>query len=411
MDFVNRIRVRTYGYPRSFWFLFWGLLISRSGSSMVWPFLTIYMRQHLAVPLTVVTLLLTLNAIFGLAASFAAGPLVDRFGRKFAMTISLVASSAAFVSMSLADTLQLWAVLVALSGAFDPFYRVGANAMVADLVEPERRAGAYALLRMIANVGVAIGPMVGGFMISASYSLVFYIAAASDLIFGMLILFFVKESAPQITAEEARTVGSYRPVLRDRAFLEFCMISVMAGMAYAMMMVLLPVYVKENFGIVERQYGFIMAANALMVVIFQYGITRVSDRYHHLPVLAMGSLFYALGVGSVAFGEGFTAFLISMIVLTIGEMIVIPTSTALAANLAPVDMRGRYMGIFTLTWGLAFATGPVIGGVLNDQISPAAIWVGGFGIGLIAAFGFLILMRRIPIEGVTPEEEQAAEMG
>jgi MFS family permease len=131
-------------------------------------------------------------------------------------------------------------------------------------------------------------------------------------------------------------------------------------------------------------------------VLFQYSVTRLTQRYYHLPVLAVGSLFYALGVGSVAWGAGFTGFLLSMVILTIGEMIMIPTSTALTANLAPPDMRGRYMGMYGLTWGVAMGIGPVLGGTLNDQVAPVAIWYAGLVLAAIAMVGFIVLGRLLP---------------
>lgn len=393
----DRIRQATIGYPRQFWLLFWGVLINAAGGSMVWPFITIYMRQRLGVSLTTVTLLLTLNSVFSLVATAIAGPVVDRFGRKGVMVLSLAIGAATMVAMSMAGTLPLWVALMAVSGAFGPLYRVGSNSMVADLIEPQRRASAYALLRMISNLGIAIGPSVGGFVTVVSYALAFYIAAGASAAFTLLLLLFVAETMPQRqeTSEQPRNAGGYSPVLRDRPFLTFCGVYTLAGMAYSLMRVLLPVYAKENFGLPENRYGFIMATNAAMVVLFQYTVTRVTERYHHLPVLAVGSLFYALGVGSVAWGWNFPTFWASMVVLTIGEMIMIPTSTALTANLAPVDMRGRYMSIYGLTRGIGFGVGPVIGGFLNDNLAPVAIWYGGLALGLVAALGFVLLARAL----------------
>jgi MFS family permease len=371
---------------------------------MVWPFLTIYIRQQLEVPLTTVALLLTINSVAAMIASFIAGPAVDRFGRKVAMVIGLGMSSFVFIGMSMATNLGMWAILISVSGAIDPLYNVGANAMVADLVEPERRASAYALLRMVANAGVAVGPMIGGFVISISYSWAFYAAALADVLFTLLILLFVAETISRSPeSDEIARGGGYRHIFRDRSFMIFCGTYTFSTMSYAIMMVLLPVYAKENYGVVEQQYGIIMATNAAMVVLFQYSITRFSERYHHLPVLAIGSLFYAIGVGSVAWGTGFIGFLISMVILTIGEMIMVPTSTALAANLAPADMRGRYMGFYGLTWGVGFGTGPVIGGLLNDHLEPVMIWYGGLVLGCLAAVGFLILMRLVASQNADPD--------
>ncbi len=401
---VQRIAQATSDYPRQFWLLFWGTLIDRIGGSMVWPFMTIYMRQRLGVSLTTVTLLFTLNSAVSLVATSVAGPVVDRFGRKGVMVLGLAASGARWVAMSVAGTLEVWVILTLIDGVFSPLYRIGGDAMVADLVEPERRIEAYALLRMIANLGVAIGPAIGGFVTVVSYALAFYSAALANAIFAALILFFAYETVPQLagTSAAAHADGGYGHILGDRPFLAFCGVYTLAGMAYSLMMVLLAVYVKENFGVPENQYGFIMATNALMVVLLQFATTQITKHYHPLPVLAIGSLFYAVGVGSVALGWNFPTFLLSMVILTIGEMIMIPTSTTLTANLAPPDMRGRYMSVYGLTWGIGFGIGPVIGGFLNDNLAPVAAWYGGLAMGLAAAVGFVWLARVLRVRESTP---------
>lgn len=402
LTLAQRTRAATAGYPRQYWLIFWGLLISASAGSMVWPFLTIYMREHLQAPLSTITWLLTLNGVMGIAATFIAGPVVDRFGRKGPMLISLLANSLIMLAFSLVDTLGAWAVLIAVMGALNPLYGVGSNAMIADLVEPDRRAGAYSLLRMIANLGVAIGPAVGGFVASVSYMLAFRIAAGANLLFALLILFFVRETAPQRQPQsdqqpkptpQKQDAGGYGQVLRNRTFVAFCSAYVLASMAYSLMMVLLSIYAKENFAMPEQRFGLIMSANAFIVVLFQFSVTSVTKRHRPFPVLAIGSAFYALGVGSVAWGSGFPSFLLSMVIVTIGEMILIPTATTLTADLAPPDLRGRYMSVYSMTWSIGFAIGPVIGGYLNDTIAPSAIWYGGMTMALLAVAGFGILTQ------------------
>jgi MFS family permease len=399
-------------YPRQFWVLFWGVLINTAGSSMVWPFMTIYLRQKLDVPLTTVTLLMTLSSAASLAAVAAAGPVVDRFGRKGAMVLGLASGAAVRLAMSIAGTLPAWAVVMGLHGAVGPLYQVGADAMIADLIPPERRINAYALLRMISNLGIAIGPAVGGFVAATSYTVAFYIAAGASTVYALLILVLARETIPRLQsgadgpASEApsshgpaavpRCERGYGPVLRDRRFLAFCGLFSMVTIAPSMVMVLLPVYAKEQFGLPENRYGFIMATNAAMVVLFQYLVTQFSKRRAPGWVLAAGALFYGLGAGSVAWGDSFLTFWISMVVLTIGELLLMPTGTALVASLAPAEMRGRYMGLYNLTWSVAYGLGPVLGGVLNDQIAPAATWYGGMVAALAAMAGFMLLASRLP---------------
>ena len=347
----DRLRTVIADYPRQFWVLFWGLLINSIGGSMVWPFLTIFMRERLAVELTVVTLLFSLNSGMGIVALSFVGPAVDRFGRRFAMIAGLVAGGLILLAMSVAASLPAWVVLMLAQGLFSPFYRVGSDAMIADLIEPERRARAYALLRMINNLGIAIGPAIGGFVTGISYSLAFYAAAAANLLFVLLILLNVRETLPARlglrrgdspllpgaqndpatpSVGDGPREGGYGPVLRDRAFVAFCGVFVLATIPTAVMMMLLAVYAKENFGVPESQYGFIMATNAAMVVLFQYLVTRWSQRYSNWRILTLGALFYALGAGSVAVGRGFGAFWLSMVILTFGELLLAPTGSAMA---------------------------------------------------------------------------------
>jgi MFS family permease len=372
------------------------MLISATGGSMVWPFMTIYVRQQLAVPMTTVGLLLALSSASGLLTTLVAGPIADRLGRKGVMVSSIFAGSAVYLLMNRANTLPAWAVLMLLHGALNPLFRVGGDAMVADLLPPERRASAYALIRMSNNVGVAIGPAIGGFLATVSYTWTFLGAAIGFAIFGLLLLFFVAETLPLAAGESGDGIidRGYRRLVLDRRFLAFCAISTLAVIPPSLMFVLLPVYAKEQYGVLESQYGFLMTTNAAMVVLFQYPITRRTERFSAMPVMAIGALFYALGVGSVALGTSFIHFLLSMVVLTVGEMLLVPTGTTLAANLSPPDMRGRYMGFYGLTWRVGIGIGPVIGGFLNDQLSPVTMWYGGLVIGLFAALGFLLLDRR-----------------
>src|SRR5512136_2351990 len=130
---LKRLRETTAGYPRQFWLLFWGMLVNSSGASMVWPFMTIYLRQRLGVPLTTVALLFTLNSLAGLASISLTGPAVDRFGRKGAMALSLGAGCLFMLALARVDSFGSAAVLMVLKGLTDRLYRVGSDAMVADL--------------------------------------------------------------------------------------------------------------------------------------------------------------------------------------------------------------------------------------------------------------------------------------
>jgi MFS family permease len=122
-------------------------------------------------------------------------------------------------------------------------------------------------------------------------------------------------------------------------------------------------------------------------------VTQVSRRYKTLPVTAIGMLIYAIGAGSVALMSSFWGFWLSMVILTFGELVIVPTASKYVADQAPADLRGRYMGVYWLGWGLARTLAPLIGGFLNDAIAPRAIWIGGLVIGLTSVTGLAILSR------------------
>lgn len=402
---IARLRVTVAEYPFQFWVLFVGRFISAAGGSLVWPFMTIYLRQKFDIPLSTVGTLFALWALVGLGSTGVAGPFVDRVGRRWALVGTMAASAPIMLGLGLADSLEVIFLLFVLSAVFDPFSGTASNAMVADLIESERRSRAYALLRMIANLGVAIGPAIGGFLATRSYFLSFLGAATADVIVFGIVLFFIRETKPQVVTRPGEAKGEgigYGPLLRDYLFLGLCGAFTLVVMAYAQMMLFLPVYMKEGFSIPENQWGLIMATNAVMVVLFQFSITNIMDRYRRPIALAWGAFFTAIGVGSVALGSAFPHFLLSMVILTIGEMILIPTSQAYVADLAPITMRGRYMGAFGLTWAVGFGLGPVLGGSLFDNLGQATIWYFGLATGLASALAFLALAARIRSAVIPP---------
>jgi MFS family permease len=312
------------------------------------------------------------------------------------MVISLAGNGAVYYFMANAQSFLHFSILMALSGTFNPLYRVGADAMLADLIPSEKRPDAYAMMRLSNNAGIAIGPMIGGFLSSISYSITFFLAGSGMVIYSFLIAFFAKETLPNHATTEAHlnTFSGYLLVFRDTKFLSFIGVFVLPQMCAMLIWILMPVYANGIYQVPESLYGFIPTTNALMVVFLQVFVTQKTKVYRPLPVMAIGTLFFTLGVGSVAFGHSFIGFWISIVIMTIGELILMPTASAYVAELAPTDMRGRYMSVAGLTWSAAAGIAPLMGGYLNDNVSPVATWFGGFMVGILGILGFLYLSKK-----------------
>jgi MFS family permease len=394
---LDRFRNTFKEYPSQFWLMASGLLISSAGSSMIWPFLMIYVSEKLSLSLSTVSTLVSINAATSLLTSFIAGAVADRLGRKPVMIISQAVNGLGYLFMGQAHTYLGFALLMVIMGASNPLYQVGADAMLADMVIPEKRTKGYAIIRSINNAGIALGPAMGGFLATRSYTYAFWGAAAGMLIYSFLLFFRAHETLsrtyhPEKTPTRER-LGGYEPVFRDRPFVVFALLVGVGLIAPSLLWSLLAVYTKQNFGLPESLFGWLPTTNALMCVFVQLLVTRFSRRFRPLPVAAIGMLTYALGVGSVALMKGFWGFLSSMVLMSLGELILIPTVSKYVADLAPADMRGRYMSFYWFSWWIARASAPLIGGFLNDNISPHAIWVGGLAIGLASSIGLFIFSR------------------
>jgi len=394
---MNSLRNLYHEYPRQYWLMITGIVIATAGGSMIWPFLVIYASNKLNMPLSTVAALISINAGTGLIASLVAGTLADKIGRKAVMVFSLTVNGIAYLLLINAVTYLHFAGLMVMIGLSNPLYQVGADAMLADLIPSEKRTDAYAINRIANNAAFALGPAMGGFLATRSYNLAFYGAALGFITYSLLLFFQAKETLV-ITEHHNTTTPltpnevfkSYSRVFQDKPYMIFVALVSIGLIAPTLMWILMAVYAKTNYGVPEGLYGWIPTTNALMCVFVQYFVTRITRKHKTLPVVGVGMLIYALGAGSVALMTGFWGFWLSMVILTLGELTLVPTASKYVADIAPADLRGRYMSMHWLGWSLARTLSPIIGGFLNDNISPQAIWIGGLLIGLTSVSGIFL---------------------
>ena len=405
---LNSIKTLYLSYPRQYWLMIVGIVIATAGGSMIWPFLLIYASGKLSLPLSTVATLITVNAGTGLIASFVAGTLADRVGRKVVMNVSLTFNGLAYFLLIFADTYPQFFALMILAGLSNPLYQVGADAMLADIIPSTKRADAYAINRIANNAAFALGPAVGGFLAAKSYNYALIGATTGYLLYSLILFVFMKETlirenkTPSSETKPENIITSYSRVFQDKHFITFVLIISMGLIAPTLMWILMPVYAKTNFGINEALYGWIPTTNALMCVFLQYPVINFIRRHPAIPVLAAGMAIYAIGTGTIALMNTFWGFWLSMVVITFGELTLVPTASKFVADISPANLRGRYMSLHWLGWGIARALAPILGGFLNDNISPRSIWIGGLLLGITSAFG-LLLLNRVYIPQTAPQ--------
>ncbi|MFZ5855659.1 MAG: MDR family MFS transporter [Chloroflexota bacterium] len=386
-------------FPRTFWIVVTTTFIDRLGGSMLFPFFAFYITKRFDVGLSEVGVLFLIFSITGFIGSFAGGALTDRFGRRKMIIFSLVASSLSTAAMGLANTLEGFFLIGFISGLFTDVGGPAQQAIVADVLPEEKRAQGFGIIRVTFNLAVVFGPIIGGLVAARSYLALFLIDAVISIISAIIVYLTVPETKPaphehEVPETFGQTLLGYGKVLRDGVFMMFIFASMLSAFVYMNMNVTLGVFLRDNYGIPEDGYAYILSINAAMVVLFQFWITRRIEKRPPMLMMALGTLFYAVGFAMYGFVSTYVMFIFAMVVITIGEMLVSPVAQALVASFAPEQMRGRYNAIFgNLAWGVPFAIGPWLAGLIVDNVNPNWLWYACGIVGTLSVIGYLILHR------------------
>lgn len=390
-------------YPRTFWTLVGITFIDRVGGAMLYPFFALYLTRKFGVGMTQVGVLFAVFSLSGFVSSTMGGALTDRLGRKGIVIFGLIASSFSAVAMGVVGSFEAFFVLALTVGILSDVAGPAHNAMVADILPEEKRAQGYGIVRVAFNLSVTIGPVIGGLLATRSYLALFIADAIISLITAVLVWRYLPETRPAPAAgatqeSMAGTFGGYFRVVRDLPFLLFMGACILMTLVYMNMNTTLGVYLRDAHGVPESGYGYILSLNAAMVVLFQFGITRRIENRPPLLMMAFGTALYAIGFALYGFVSAYILFLLAMVIITVGEMIVAPVGQALVAKFAPEAMRGRYMAVFGYSWGISFAIGPYLAGVVLDNFDPRFLWYAAGIIGSLAVMGFLGLHHRVEAE-------------
>jgi predicted MFS family arabinose efflux permease len=385
------------------------LAVSFVGSvagSTSWVFMGIWAKIHLHASDTQLGLTYLGGALLGGLVGYAGGHLSDRVGRRPLILTGWGGQTAILVAFALVGRhtiagLALGAALPALGaigGAAD-------QAMVADLVAPEKHEAGYAATRVASNLGVTFGPPLGGLLLlSHSWVVFFFGAALLSLIASVVAWRYLPRRGLYAPSEPSRR-SSFGVIARDRAFLLFLGSSILASMTYVAYETLLPVSLVTTYGFTPALWGVIVVVNPVFVTLFQLRLISWTARIGPTVKLAvamplMGLPFLLLGVSS-AIG----VVLVIVIVFVAGEMLWIPTSQAAVASFAPADIRGAYMGAFGSSWAIAWSLGPFLGLEIRQDWGDSTMWACVAFVSLLAGAAGATAVRGRP---AAPPELSAA---
>ncbi len=410
-NLLKRIITIYHEYPRAFWTYNVIVFIDRLGGFMLYPFFALYLTQKFDIGMSTVGILFAVFSVSGMVGSALGGAIADRMGRKIVIIFSLILSSLSALGMGFAPTIGVFVAVVAVVGTLSSIGHPAHEAVVADLLPPDKRAEGYGIIRVVFNTAVIIAPPIAGLLISRSYLTLFIVDAVISLISAAIVLFALPETKPQAHAQAEpesmkKTFAGYGRVFKDTPFLAFIGVTVMMTLVYMNMNSTLGVFLRDQHGLPEVNYGWLLSINAILVVAFQFWVTRRLEKYKPLLMMAAGSLLYAIGFAMYGFISGFALFVVAMVIITIGEMVVSPFAQSLVASFAPEDMRGRYMAVSGLSWSISFTVGPYFAGLLLDSANPNLLWAFAGIAGTLATLGFIVLNKTH--RSTTPIIEPAA---
>jgi MFS family permease len=407
---MNRALQIYRDYPRDFWMMILVNFVDRLGGSLLFPFFALYITKKFDVGMTEVGGLFAIFFISGFIGSFPGGALTDRFGRKGIIIFSLIATSFSTLLMGFVNEFQFFLLVAFISGIFTDVGGPAYEAVFMDVLPEEKRASGFGIRRVAFNLAVVIGPVIGGFIAARSYLALFVIDAVISSIVALMVFFLIPETkpaAPEGTAQEstAETFAGYLRVLRDRKFMAFTLVCLLTWFVYMNMNTTLGVYLRDQHGLPESGYGWLISINAAMVVLMQFPITRRIEKNPPMLMMALGAFFIATGLLLYGFVGTFWLFTVAMAILTVGEMVTIPIANAVVAKFAPEEMRGRYTFVYGNSWGISFAVGPYLAGLILDNYDPNLLWYACGVIGMIAVTGFLALHRSLHTEPILLTQE------
>jgi predicted MFS family arabinose efflux permease len=408
---VDLYRRAYAGLPRRAWILFVVLLVNASGTMVVF-FLTLYLTRKLGFSLLQAGQAMSAYGLGSLAGSYLGGWLSDRVGSTNVQKASLLFQGVLYILLGGART--PWAVfglvfVVAIAvGAIHP----ANGTSMSRLCPPELQAKGFALNRLANNLGVTVGPALGGFLALVDYRLLFWVDGATCLAAALLFALIWKNPERELrAAAAAQTAAPRRSPWRDIPFL-FLMVIVAGWCAlFVQILTTFPIYMRTVYGFAENRIGQLLMINTLLIVLFEMLIMDAIKKFPATRFIGYSFLLTGTGLALLPLGRSFLFAALAMAVMTLGEMLSMPLMGAIIAGRSGPESRGSYMGLFSFAFSFSMVLAPAAGTAVYESFGPTALWFGCGAAGLLLFAAFAPLKRFLaaaPAGDVPPDNLPSA---
>lgn len=383
------------GLPREVWLLFATNLINRAGM-MVLPFLVLYLTRELGFSLTRAGSMLAVYGASAIVFGPIGGRLSDRIGALPVMRVSLIASGLMLLLFPLAKTFAAVAAMTVLWAGCAEMFRPASLAAITHVVAPEQRRQAFALNRLAINLGMSIGPALGGFLATVSFHAMFVVDAITTLLAGTLLAVTPWRAFSGVNSEAANRQGSRigpATILHDGRFLVFLGGVILVGIVFFQHESALPLYLVQYLRLSPAFYGMLFTINTLLIVGLEVPIITATAHWPNRRSLIIGCILFAVGFGALGVIASPGGVIATVVVWTFGEMLLFPAMSAHMAEIAPENRRGAYMGAYSMSLSISLTVGPWMGTQLLASLGPVRVWSVMFALGALAA---LLMVFSVP---------------
>ena len=404
---VHRL-LRTYfpPLPRSVTTLQLGGLVNAFGNGVVLPFLFIYLHNVRGIGLGAVGLIVATNAVFSVVAGPLFGAQIDRFGGRRMLATALGILAVGYAAYPLVHEPWQGFLVAAVTGIGMGGFWPSQSTLIAGLTPSEQRPAAFAMQRVVMNLGIGLGALTGGLIATTdsptSFTVLFLLNAATFLVYAVVMLALVPSPDLDRGGDAPGRSGTYRDVLRHRAFLAVIGVNALFISAGFSGFELLPVYAKNEAAVTETQIGIVFFVNTIVIVFAQLPIARLAQGRRRMPLLGLLGLLWSAAwlivpiAGSETAGRAALILTVAMVVFAIGECLHGAVQAPLVADLAEPRLLGRYMALSALSWQVGFTLGPAVGGFAL-ALSPSGVWLGAAALCLLGGVLALAIESTIPM--------------
>ena len=388
------------GLSQEVWMLSVVMLINRSGS-MVLPFLGVYMTDYLRFSLESAGLVLSFYGIGSVLGSWLGGYLTDKFGEYYIQSWSLFLSAPIFLIIPFFPSVEMMAVLIFLQSTISDTFRPANSVAITKYAKPQNLTKAFSLNRMAVNLGFSIGPALGGILSGISYNFLFIVNAIAALSAGVIyVIFFRKRNTIFQKQKKMLPVETFtekgRSPYRDFSFLFYSLLCTVFAICFFQFFNTIPLFYKEVAKLSQSTIGFVLGYSGFIIVLLEMPLVSIAERTLKMhQVLFAGIILSGLSYLLLVLGSSIPLLVLSMTILSVGEIWALPFMSTVTAMRAGLGSKGAYMGLNGIAFSVSFIITPFLGTYIVSHFGFDVLWYGSFTVLLITAFLIFRIVKRM----------------